>query len=93
MPAIQSNDKQNITIGNPNLQPEFINLAELNYNKIFGASNWLSTIYFSNETNTIKPLVSPSELDPTVLITTFVNGINEIKYGIDNTLKLGFGKT
>jgi len=92
MPAIQSNDKQNITIGNPNLQPEFINLAELNYNKIFGASNWLSTIYFSNETNTIKPLVSPSELDPTVLITTFVNGINEIKYGIDNTLKLGFGK-
>ena len=92
MPGIKSNDKQNIQIGNPALQPEFINLAELNYNKIFGSNNWLSSLYVSNETNTIKPLVSPSATDPSVLVTNFVNGKNELTYGIDNTLKLGFGK-
>ncbi|MGB4960224.1 MAG: outer membrane beta-barrel family protein, partial [Saprospiraceae bacterium] len=92
MPGIQSNDKQNITVGNPNLQPEFINLAELNFNKLFGSHNWLSTLYFSNETNTIKPLVQSSITDPTVLITTYVNGQNEITYGLDNTLRLTFGK-
>lgn len=92
MPGIQSNDKQNIQIGNPNLQPEFVNLAELNYNKIFGSNNWLSTVYVSNETNTIKPFIQPSATDPTVLVTRFVNGTNEFMYGLDNTLKLGFGK-
>ncbi len=92
MPGIQSADKQNITIGNPNLQPEFINLAELNFNKIFGQHNWLSTIYFSNETNTLKPLIRPSATDPSILVTTFVNGKNEITYGMDNTLKMAFGK-
>ncbi len=92
MPGIQANDKQNIQIGNPNLQPEFINLAEINFNKLFGSNNWLSTLYFSNETNTLKPLVQPSATDSTLLVTTFVNGKNEITYGLDNTLKLGFGK-
>jgi outer membrane receptor protein involved in Fe transport len=92
MPGIQSNDRQNITIGNPNLQPEFINLAELNLNKVFGANNWLATVYFSNETNTLKPLIQPSATDPDILITTFVNGENEITYGMDNTLRLTFGK-
>ncbi len=95
MPGVQGADKQNIQIGNPSLQPEFVNLAELNYNKLFGKdkqNNWLSTLYLSNETNTIKPLITPSTTDPTVLITTFVNGTNELRYGLDNTLKLGFGK-
>ena len=92
MPGIQSNDKQNITIGNPYLQPEFINLAELNLNKVFGQNNWLSTVYLSNETNTIKPLVQSSDTDPTVLVTTYVNGTNELTYGLDNTLRLTFSK-
>jgi Outer membrane protein beta-barrel family/CarboxypepD_reg-like domain/TonB-dependent Receptor Plug Domain len=92
MPGIKSNDKQNIQIGNPALQPEFINLAELNYNKIFGANNWLASLYVSNETNTIKPIARPSATDPTVWITKFENGNNELTYGVDNTLKLAFGK-
>jgi outer membrane receptor protein involved in Fe transport len=92
MPGIRSNDKQNITIGNPALQPEFINLAELNYNKIFGEHNWLASLYLTNETNSIKPFARPSATDSTVLITTFVNGNNELMYGMDNTLKLSFGK-
>lgn len=92
MPGIGPNDKQNVQYGNPGLEPEFINLAELNYNRIFGANNWLSTIYLSNETNTIKPLSVPDKDDPTLLLTRWVNGENELKYGLDNTLKLAFGK-
>ena len=92
MPGIQASDKQNLQIGNPNLQPEFIDLVELNYNKIFGANNFLSTLYLANETNTLKPLIRPSETDPTILVTSFVNGKNELMYGLDNTLKLAFGK-
>lgn len=92
MPGVMSADRQNLTIGNPNLQPEFINLAELNLNKKFGQNNWLSTLYFSNETNTLKPLILPSPSDPTVLITTFVNGEHEITYGLDNTLRMSISK-
>jgi outer membrane cobalamin receptor len=92
MPGVQAADKQNIQIGNPNLQPEFINLAELNYNKIFGSNNWISTLYLANETNTLKPLTYTSTDDPSVKITKFVNGTNELMYGLDNTLKLSFGK-
>ncbi len=93
MPGVGPSDKQNVQYGNPALQPEFINLAELNYNKIFGANNWLSSIYMSNETNTIKPLSVPDVDDPSLLLTRFVNGENELKYGFDNTLKLAFGKS
>ena len=64
----------------------------MDYNKIFSSHNWLSTLYLSNETNTLKPLIQPSITDSTILVTTFVNGTNELTYGMDNTLKLAFGK-
>ncbi len=92
MPGIRGNDKQNVQIGNPALQPEFVNTVEMNYNKIFGANNWLSSIYLSNETNTIKPVARQSAIDPTVWVTKFENGTNELTYGVENTLKLTFGK-
>ena len=92
MPIIQNTDRQNIRIGNPKLQPEFVNLSELNYNKLFGAHNWLISLYYMVETNTIKPFTSPSTTDPSVLITTFVNAKNETRFGLDNTLKLAMAK-
>ncbi len=92
MPVIQNNDRQNIRIGNPTLQPEFINLSELNYNKQFGGNNWLISAYFMLESNTIKPFANPSKEDPSVLITTFVNANDEIRYGLDNTFRLALSK-
>ena len=88
MPVIQNNDRQNIRIGNPNLQPEIVNLSELNYNKQFGGNNWLVSAYFMLESNTIKPYASPSKEDPSVLITSFANLGNEVRYGLDNTFRL-----
>lgn len=92
MPGIMASDNQNYQVGNPNLQPEFVNKAELNYNKVFGSANLLASLYFSDETNTLKPFQSASASDPNVTVTTFVNGKNEITFGTDNTLRFGIGK-
>lgn len=91
-PGIQGNDKQNVQLSNPSLQPEFVNNAEFNFNKVFGENNWLSSIYIEDETNTIKPYSYRSPLDSNVLISTWVNGAYELTYGWDNTLKLGLTK-
>jgi outer membrane receptor protein involved in Fe transport len=90
--GIQSNDRQNITIGNPALQPEFVNTAELNYDKSWGSTHLLSTLYYIYEDNTIKPTVQPSATDPSILVTTFTNVIADIRAGFDNTLTFSVGK-
>ena len=92
MPVVQNNDRQNIRIGNPSLQPEFVNLTELNYNKQFGGNNWLVSAYFMLESQTIKPYAKTSTEDPSVLITTFANLGNEIRYGLENTFRLAVTK-
>ncbi len=90
--GIQSSDKQNYTIGNPALQPEFVNTVELNYSKSFGNINLLSTFYYIYEDNTIKPLVQPSATDPNVLVTTFTNVKADVRVGFDNTMTFSIGK-
>ena len=92
MPVVQNNDRQNIRIGNPSLQPEFVNLTELNYNKQFGGNNWLVSAYFMLESQTIKPYAKTSTEDPSVLITTFANLGNEVRYGLENTFRLAVTK-
>jgi outer membrane receptor protein involved in Fe transport len=90
--GIQSNDRQNILIGNPALQPEFVNTAELNYHKSWEKSSWLSSFYFIYEDNTIKPYVQPSATDPSVFVTTYTNVKADIRTGFDNTFTKTFLK-
>ncbi len=89
--GIQSSDRQNITIGNPKIQPEFVNTAELNYNTSFGSLSWLASAYYIYEDHTIKPFTQPSATDPTILVTTVINAKADIQYGMDNTLKYTIG--
>ena len=89
--GIQANDRQNITIGNPQIRPEFVNTAELNYNKSWGGMSWLATGYYIYEDHTIKPFTQPSPADSSVLVTTFINVKADIRYGFDNTLKFNIG--
>ncbi|ADB42336.1 outer membrane beta-barrel family protein [Spirosoma linguale] len=94
--GIQANDRQNITIGNPAVRPEFVNTAEVNYNKswdspLLGAVSWLATAYYIYEDHTIKPFTRPSAADSSVLVTTFINVKADIRYGFDNTLKFNIG--
>ena len=92
--GIQANDRQNITIGNPAVRPEFVNTAELAYDK-----NWangvqlVSTAYYIYEDHTIKPFTQPSAADPSILVTTFVNVKADIQYGLEQTLKFDVGKS
>jgi outer membrane receptor protein involved in Fe transport len=85
--GIQSNDRQSITVGNPKIQPEFVNTVELNYSQNIGRLSWLASAYYIYEDHTIKPFTQPSETDPSILVTSFINAKAYIQYGMDNTLK------
>ncbi|MCW3078430.1 MAG: hypothetical protein JWO32_3039 [Bacteroidetes bacterium] len=87
MPVVMFADKQNYRIGNPQLKPEFKNIAELNYNKIFSKGSYLGSGYFRYEEQPITDVAYPSVEDPTVLVNTTVNGKNSIRYGMENTIK------
>ena len=87
IPAIFGSDAQNITKGNPALKPEFINLFEVNYNKLFGPNNWISSLYLRN---TNDPITTFSSSNPDVaggLINTYINGKVSNTYGWENTVK------
>ncbi len=92
MPFVMFADKQNYRIGNPQLKPEFKNIAEANYNKIFSKGSYLASGYFRYEEQPITDVAYPSEGDPNVLVNTSINGDNSIRYGIENTFKYTFFK-
>ncbi len=92
MPFVMFADKKNYRIGNPKLKPEFINIAELNYNHIFEKGNWLVSAYGRYSEQPITNAVYPSELDSTVLVNTFLNGKNSFRYGSENTIRWTFFK-
>ena len=95
MPVIQNNDRENRRIGNPKLEPEFVNLGELNFNKQFKGHNWLISAYYMLETNTIKPYsyYDHLPLGDSILTSSFANFNSEVRYGLDNTLKLALSKS
>lgn len=87
MPFVMFSDRQNIRIGNPELKPEFRNIAELNYNKVFSKGNYLGSVYLRYEEQPITNVAYPSLASPNVLINTFVNGDNSTQYGTEHTVK------
>jgi hypothetical protein len=105
MPVKMFSDPQNFRIGNPQLKPEFKNIAELNYNKTFSKGSYLGSAYFRYEeqpiTDVSYPLPDSAALVSTpgnggsksnILISTTVNGKNSIRYGTEHTIKYTFFK-
>ncbi len=92
MPFVMFSDKKNYRIGNPALKPEFINIAEINYNNIFDKGNWLVSAYGRLSEQPITNSAYPSDADSSVLVNTFVNGKNSLRYGLENTLRYTFFK-
>lgn len=87
MPFIMFSDKQNYRIGNPNLTPEFTNIAEFNFNRTIGRGSILSTLF---NRYTERPITNYSyryAADSSILINTFINGKHSNNLGIDNTIK------
>lgn len=87
MPFVMFADRQNYRIGNPQLKPEFRNIAELNYNKTFSKGSYLGSGYFRYEEQPITDVAYPSLTDPNVLVNTTINGKNSIRYGMEHTFK------
>ncbi len=92
MPFVMFADRQNYRIGNPQLKPEFKNIAEINYNKTFTKGSYLGSGYFRYEEQPITDVAYPDVADPTVLVNTTVNGRNSIRYGMEHTYKYTFFK-
>jgi hypothetical protein len=87
MPFVMFADRQNYRIGNPRLKPEFRNIGELNYNKIFKKGSYLGSAYFRYEEQPITDVAFPSPEDPNILINTTINADNSYRYGMEHTLK------
>ena len=87
MPFVMFADKYNLRIGNPALTPEFINMAEINYNWTVGKTNFLTSLYGRQTENPITNIAYPTVEDPNVIVNTFQNGKNSFTYGWENTFK------
>lgn len=94
IPFIDFSDSLNLSIGNPNLLPEFTNVYELSYqNQIKTGHNFLSTIYFKNTNDLITrnqyPIANPNppSKPDTVLITSYANALSSFTYGLELTSK------
>jgi len=89
MPYIMFSDKNNYQIGNPSLAPEFNNLIEANYNHTRNTWNILTSFYTRIQQNPITNFVyKDSTTDSNVLISTFINGTQNISWGWENTFKI-----
>lgn len=106
MPVKMFSDPQNFRIGNPQLKPEFRNIAELNYNKTFSKGSYLGSAYFRYEEQPITDVSYPvpdstsivnvpgnlGSQKNNILISTTVNGKNSFRYGMEHTIKYTFFK-
>lgn len=99
IPNYDISDPQNLSIGNPNLIPEFTNLAEVSYqNQLSKKTSFLATAYLKNTNNLITnyqyrdknpdPLAKPD----TVLITSYANANTSYNIGLELTTKTKFTK-
>ncbi len=92
MPFIMFSDRQSYRIGNPALGPEFINIAEANYFRLFKKGSWLSSAYAKYLDRAITSYVYPLPTDTSILVSTFTNGKSSWNYGWENTVKFSFAK-
>jgi len=99
IPNYDISDPLNLSIGNPNLIPEFTNLAEISYqNQLSKKTSFLATAYLRNTNNLITNYQyldknpDPSKNPDTVLITTFANANKSYNIGLELTTKTKFAK-
>jgi outer membrane receptor protein involved in Fe transport len=94
IPNYDISDPVNLSIGNPNLLPEFTNLAEISYqNQLSKKTNFLSTLYFKNTNGLITNYQyldrnpDPNAKPDTVLITSYANANTSYTIGLELTTR------
>jgi outer membrane receptor protein involved in Fe transport len=94
LPNFDITDPQNLSTGNPNLVPEFTNLAEISYqNQLTKKTSFLATAYFKNTNDLITNYQyrdknpDPNAKPDTVLITSYANANTSYNVGLELTTK------
>jgi iron complex outermembrane receptor protein len=87
MPFIMAIDPKNYMIGNPQLTPEFITMAELNFNQLLAKGNLLFSLFYRNTQNPLTSYNMPYAPNSDILLNTFINGKQSNTVGMDNTFK------
>jgi outer membrane receptor protein involved in Fe transport len=91
-PYLNINDPQNITTGNPDLRPEFINASELTYSKIYKQGHTIiASAYVQYTTNLIQRVRSMPDSQGVTITKPFNLG-SGLTYGAEITAKLQFTK-
>ncbi len=96
IPFLDLTDPLNISKGNPDLKPEFTNLAEISYQNQFSKNHsLLATTYFRN-TNDLITRYQYRDANPNTAIsdsatfTTYANANNSFTYGLEVTVRNKF---
>ena len=87
-PFISNATPYGYSIGNPALQPEFDNKAEINYDLTTKAVTWLSSVYGSYNQQPITAYTYLAVADSQQVVSTYENANNSFNYGWENTLKI-----
>lgn len=91
IPYRDYSDPLNQREGNPNLKPEFTNSIEFSYAKMWGAHNFLGSLYYRNTNNLISTISEPIGTD--TLLNRYVNANKNMSYGAELTGKVQVIKT
>ncbi len=95
IPNFDISDPMNVSIGNPNLVPEFTNLAEISYQtQLTPKTSLLATVYFKNTNDLItnyqyrdkNPDITVTKPD-SVIITSYTNANTSYNIGLELTGK------
>lgn len=93
IPFVDLTDPLNISVGNPNLVPEFTNLAEISYqNQLSNKHSFLTTVYFRNTTDLITRYqyrdVNPNPaIADSATFNTYANANSSFTYGLEFTMR------
>ncbi len=82
-PYVDRSDSLNISYGNPELDPEFINALELGYSKLFGRTALTSSVFYRNTQDAITRYTIIR--DDEVTETTWRNLAKNVSYGVELT--------
>lgn len=83
-PYVDRSDSLNISYGNPELKPEYINSLELGYSKLFGKTALTSSIFYRNTVDAITNYTFVK--DNGITETTWRNLAKNLSYGLELTL-------
>ncbi|WP_337872344.1 TonB-dependent receptor [Ignavibacterium sp.] len=82
-PYVDRSDSLNISYGNPELKPEFINALEFGYSKLFGKTAITSSVFYRNTSDAITNFTIVN--DNGITESTWRNLAKNLSYGLELT--------